>query len=42
MYFSLGSQVACRNNPDDPEALKAVDILFETAMISSGFTVSNR
>ncbi|GJN41120.1 hypothetical protein PR202_gn00450 [Eleusine coracana subsp. coracana] len=36
-----GLNVACRNNPDDPEALKAVDILFETAMISSGFTPDN-
>jgi heat shock protein beta len=33
-------QVACRSNPDDPEALKVLDILFETAMISSGFSVS--
>jgi heat shock protein beta len=36
-----GLNVACGNNPDDPEALKAVDILFETAMISSGFTPDN-
>lgn len=36
-----GLNVACRNNPDDPEALKALDILFETAMISSGFTPDN-
>lgn len=33
-------QVACEANPDDLEAMKAVDILFETALISSGFTVS--
>ncbi|CAN6338438.1 unnamed protein product [Urochloa humidicola] len=33
--------VACRNNPDDPEALKVLDVLFETAMISSGFTPDN-
>ncbi|KAG0521014.1 hypothetical protein BDA96_08G124600 [Sorghum bicolor] len=33
--------VACRNNPDDPEALKALDVLFETAMISSGFSPDN-
>ncbi|CAD6270000.1 unnamed protein product [Miscanthus lutarioriparius] len=32
---------ACRNNPDDPEALKALDVLFETAMISSGFSPDN-
>ncbi|XP_020395324.1 heat shock protein 90-6, mitochondrial isoform X1 [Zea mays] len=31
---------ACRNNPDDPEALKALDVLFETAMISSGLSVA--
>ncbi|TVU50013.1 hypothetical protein EJB05_01364 [Eragrostis curvula] len=36
-----GLNVACRSNPDDPEALKAVDILFETAMISSGFSPDN-
>ncbi|CAN6334179.1 unnamed protein product [Urochloa humidicola] len=33
--------VACRSNPDDPEALKVLDVLFETAMISSGFTPDN-
>ncbi|PWZ18982.1 Heat shock protein 90-6, mitochondrial [Zea mays] len=32
---------ACRNNPDDPEALKALDVLFETAMISSGLSPDN-
>ncbi|XP_062203736.1 heat shock protein 90-6, mitochondrial-like [Phragmites australis] len=36
-----GLNAACRNNPDDPEALKALDVLFETAMISSGFTPDN-
>ncbi|BAF29901.1 heat shock protein 90-6, mitochondrial [Oryza sativa Japonica Group] len=36
-----GLNAACRANPDDPEALKAVDILFETSMISSGFTPDN-
>uniref|UniRef100_A0A0A9IFU0 Heat shock protein, putative n=1 Tax=Arundo donax TaxID=35708 RepID=A0A0A9IFU0_ARUDO len=36
-----GLNVACRNNPDDPEALKVLDVLFETAMISSGFTPDN-
>ncbi|XP_078171933.1 heat shock protein 90-6, mitochondrial-like isoform X2 [Carex rostrata] len=33
--------VACEANPDDLEAMKAVDILFETALISSGFTPDN-
>ncbi|PUZ67266.1 hypothetical protein GQ55_3G421300 [Panicum hallii var. hallii] len=36
-----GLNVACRSNPDDPEALKVLDVLFETAMISSGFTPDN-
>ncbi|KAF8661140.1 hypothetical protein HU200_057249 [Digitaria exilis] len=36
-----GLNAACRNNPDDPEALKVLDVLFETAMISSGFTPDN-
>ncbi|KAG2629639.1 heat shock protein 90-6, mitochondrial-like [Panicum virgatum] len=36
-----GLNVACRNNPDDSEALKVLDVLFETAMISSGFTPDN-
>lgn len=40
MNFNSKMQVACRNNPEDPEALKVLDVLFETAMISSGFTVS--
>jgi hypothetical protein len=40
MIFSRATQAACRSNPDDSEALKAIDILFETSMISSGFTVS--
>ncbi|RCV19035.1 hypothetical protein SETIT_3G351500v2 [Setaria italica] len=36
-----GLNVACRSNPDDPEALKVLDVLFETSMISSGFTPDN-
>lgn len=36
-----GLNAACRSNPDDPEALKAIDILFETSMISSGFSPDN-
>lgn len=38
--FLCGMQVACRTFPDDPEALRAIDLLFDTALISSGFTVS--
>nr|CAD1837744.1 unnamed protein product [Ananas comosus var. bracteatus] len=33
--------VASKTCPDDPEALRAVDLLFETALISSGFTPDN-
>ncbi|CAL9101943.1 unnamed protein product [Musa textilis] len=33
--------VACRSRPDDPEAQKAVDLLYDTALISSGFTPEN-
>lgn len=34
-------QEACRSNPDDPEAQRAIDLLYNTALISSGFTVSS-
>lgn len=34
-------QAACKSNPDDEEALRAIDLLFDTASVSSGFTVSN-
>ncbi|KAG6528413.1 heat shock protein 90-6, mitochondrial-like [Zingiber officinale] len=33
--------VACRSNPDDPEAQRAIDLLYDTALISSGFTPEN-
>ncbi|EPS63720.1 hypothetical protein M569_11063, partial [Genlisea aurea] len=32
---------ACKLSPDDEEALRAVDILYDTALISSGFTPEN-
>lgn len=32
---------ACMSNPDDEEALRAVDLLFDTASVSSGFTPEN-
>ncbi|XP_010943850.1 heat shock protein 90-6, mitochondrial [Elaeis guineensis] len=32
---------ASRTSPDDPEALRAIDLLFDTALISSGFTPDN-
>ncbi|KAJ3675265.1 hypothetical protein LUZ60_004307 [Juncus effusus] len=36
-----GLNAASVANPDDQEALKAIDVLFETALISSGFTPDN-
>lgn len=32
-------QAACKNAPDSTEAKRAVDLLYDTALISSGFTV---
>ncbi|KAG1367037.1 putative Heat shock protein 90-6, mitochondrial [Cocos nucifera] len=32
---------ASRTSPDDPEALRAIDLLFDMALISSGFTPDN-
>lgn len=29
---------ACRNGPNDEEALRAIDLLYDTALVSSGFT----
>ncbi|KAK6919229.1 Histidine kinase/HSP90-like ATPase [Dillenia turbinata] len=33
--------VAQRSNPDDEDALRAIDLLYDTALISSGFTPEN-
>lgn len=33
-------QAACKNAPDSTDAKRAVDLLYDTALISSGFTVS--
>ncbi|XP_071932079.1 heat shock protein 90-6, mitochondrial-like [Coffea arabica] len=32
---------ACQSNPNDEEALRAVDLLYDTAAVSSGFTPEN-
>ncbi|KAK9110156.1 hypothetical protein Sjap_018216 [Stephania japonica] len=32
---------ASKNNPDDQEALRAIDLLYDTALMSSGFTPEN-
>lgn len=43
VYFAdfLLLQAACKSNPNDEEALRAVDLLYDTAVVASGFTVSN-
>ncbi|CAN6470662.1 unnamed protein product [Victoria cruziana] len=33
--------VACRSSPDNPDALRAIDLLYDTALISSGFSPEN-
>ncbi|KAK7258367.1 hypothetical protein RIF29_23940 [Crotalaria pallida] len=32
---------ACKTNPDDEEALRAIDLLYDAALVSSGFTPDN-
>ncbi|KAM3395186.1 heat shock protein 90-6, mitochondrial isoform X1 [Capsicum galapagoense] len=32
---------ACRSTPDDDEALRAIDLLYDAALVSSGFTPEN-
>ncbi|KAL5987958.1 hypothetical protein ACLOJK_035720 [Asimina triloba] len=32
---------ACRNCPDDPEAQRVIDLLYDTALMASGFTPEN-
>lgn len=39
-FMNAVMQIAGRTSPDDPEALRAIDLLYDTALISSGFTVS--
>lgn len=33
-------QAACKNDPSSDEAKRAIDLLYDTALISSGYTVS--
>ena len=33
-------QAACKEAPQNPDALRAIDLLYNTALISSGYTVS--
>ncbi|KAG9158551.1 hypothetical protein Leryth_021605 [Lithospermum erythrorhizon] len=32
---------ACKGSPDDEEALRAIDLLYDAALVSSGFTPEN-
>lgn len=38
--FDSALQVASKTNPDDQDALRAIDLLYDAALVSSGFTVS--
>jgi hypothetical protein len=38
-YWLFYLQAACKNAPESTEAKRAVDLLFDTALISSGFSV---
>ncbi|KAF9669619.1 hypothetical protein SADUNF_Sadunf14G0126200 [Salix dunnii] len=38
-FYSL--QAACRSNQDDEDALRAVDLLYDAALVSSGYTPEN-
>lgn len=44
LYYTLSLRVhlqaACKNAPDSSDAKRAVELLYDTALISSGFTVS--
>lgn len=39
--FNPQLQAASKNYPDDNDALRVVDLLYDAALVSSGFTVSN-
>lgn len=32
--------MVCNSNPNDEDALRAIDLLYDAALVSSGFTVS--
>lgn len=39
-HFMAGLQAVCNSNPNDEDALRAIDLLYDAALVSSGFTVS--
>ena len=40
-YFNSWLQAALSSSPDDEDAMKAIDLLYDTALVSSGYTVSS-
>ena len=38
--FNIILQAACKSNPNDEDAQKAIDLLYDAALVSSGYTVS--
>jgi hypothetical protein len=38
--YAKPSQAACKNEPESTEAKRAAELLYEAALISSGYTVS--
>lgn len=39
--FNFQFQAAFQSSPDDEDALRAIDLLYDAALVSSGYTVSN-
>ncbi|KAI4305664.1 hypothetical protein L6164_029016 [Bauhinia variegata] len=37
----MNLNAACKTNPDDQDALRAIDLLYDAALVSSGFTPEN-
>lgn len=36
----FNSQAAYKSNPNDEDAMRAIDLMYDAALVSSGFTVS--
>ncbi|KAF4359331.1 hypothetical protein F8388_021883 [Cannabis sativa] len=41
LEYMRGRRAASRSNPNDEEALRAIDLLYDTALVSSGYTPDN-
>lgn len=40
LVFSFTLQAAYNSNPNDEDAMRAIDLMYDAALVSSGFTVS--